>query len=139
MGVPVSAGGYSVVKRAEIISNRLCELYAAHTDFRDESSYGVKKQNGETVLAVRRGTSSDLAEIITVDANIQSLLRKEDNKPQLSREDIALWWGRMMRKAYQPKHRGMDHVDPDEWAHVQIGGSTDGGAGTGSGSNSGGQ
>jgi hypothetical protein len=139
MGVPGGAGGYSVVKRAEIIAGRLCDLYAAHTDFRDENSYGVRKQNGEIVLAVRRGKSSDLVEVITVDATIQTLLRKEDNKPQLSREEIAAWWGRMLRKAWLPGQRGLERVDPNGWGHVSAGGATGEKAGTGSDSNSGSQ
>jgi len=73
LGIPVDAGGYTRLKRAEIVAERLNSMYRAGA-FTDPDRIYIGRLNGQTVIMVRRDYGSQ--HIVTVDTNMARYYHK---------------------------------------------------------------
>lgn len=67
LGIPVDAGGYTRVRRAEIVASRLNQMHQAGA-FTDPNRIYIGQLNGEVVIMIRRDEGAK--HIVTVDTKM---------------------------------------------------------------------
>src|SRR5579871_4751135 len=123
MGVPVAAGGYSPLKRAQLVAERMGTLYKAGARFKEAGGYVVGKLNREIVLALKPANDTGKLDLLfTVDSNLDRLLNASNKGKRVTRADIAFYWRDIMLKALQNEP---DIAAPlgeqDAWAKIPAG------------------
>ena len=123
MGIPVDAGGFTPLKRAQLISDRMGKLYQGGAKFKQAAGYVVGKLNGEIVLALKPAQDAAKLELVlTIDSNLDKLLNAHAKGKPASRADIAFFWRDILIKALQDQPDiAAAPGDKNAWAKVPAG------------------